>query len=189
MVHFTGLRQRARQFIAGILLAAACAAPAAHADAIPAGWTASNMEPVGYTGLDGHMAPFKLSIKKAGDRWYLYTAHSGKGGLSIVDVTDPAQPRPVKFIPGPAGTADPQVSLHGNLLVWGMSKPFSLEQTAGGVARQRYIEPKAPADRSYEEGAQFWDISNPVDPKYLSKWGAAPSAPIATATPAASTPS
>src|SRR6185369_12844421 len=104
------------QAIAGSLLAAALTVSTAFADDIPAGWTARNMNAVGYTALGDHAGAFKLAIKKVGERWYLYTAHSGANGLSIVDVTDAANPKFVKFIPGSNGTAGPQVTLHDNLL-------------------------------------------------------------------------
>lgn len=157
--------------IAGSLLAAALIAGTALADEIPAGWTARNMNAVGYTALGDHPGAFKLAIKKVNERWYLYTAHSGAIGLSIVDVTDAANPKFVKFIPGPAGTAGPQVTLHDNLLVWGLSKPFTLEMTSGQTGpRQRVIEPASPKDKPYEEGAKLYDISDPVNPKLLSHW-------------------
>ena len=133
------LRRLTRDLAAGAAMAMVLAP--AHADPIPAGWTASNMQPVGYTGLDGHISPFKLSIKKSGERWYLYSAHSRAGGLSIIDVTDPTRPQPVNFLPGPPNTDAGQVSLHGDLLVWGMSRPLSPALLSGGVARQRAIEP------------------------------------------------
>ena len=162
------LRRLTRDLAAGAAMAMVLAP--AHADPIPAGWTASNMQPVGYTGLDGHISPFKLSIKKSGERWYLYSAHSRAGGLSIIDVTDPTRPQPVNFLPGPPNTDAGQVSLHGDLLVWGMSRPLSPALLSGGVARQRAIEPPSPPDRTYQEGAHLYDISDPVHPKFLSKW-------------------
>ena len=141
-----------------------------YADPIPAAWQASNMTAVGYTGLEEHGSPFKLAIKQVNGRWYLYTAHSGRAGLSIVDVTDPAQPKYLKYIPGPEGTSGPQVSLHGNLLIWGLSRPLTLEQTSGQAERARKVEPVAPANKAYKEGVELFDISDPVNPRFLSRW-------------------
>ena len=142
----------------------------AAADQIPAGWQGSSTQAVGYSALDGHPSPFKLSIKRANNRWYLFTAHSGRAGLSIVDVTDPANPVYTRFIPGPQGTSGPQVTLHGDLLIWGLSRPLTLEQTSGKAERKRMVEPEAPANKPYEEGIQLWDIRDPANPKFLSKW-------------------
>ena len=72
----------------------------AAADQIPSGWEASNMKPIGYSDLGGHEA-FKMAIKHVGDHWYLYMGHFVASGWSIVDVTDPTNPKVVKFLPGP----------------------------------------------------------------------------------------
>ena len=40
------------------------------ADQIPQGWKAHNMQPVGYSNMDGR-PPFKLAIKQVGSKWYL----------------------------------------------------------------------------------------------------------------------
>src|SRR6266566_1667987 len=75
--------------------------PGTHADQIPAGWEASNMKPIGYSDMDGHGGAFKMAIRHIGDKWYLYTGHLWNRGWSIVDVTDPANPKYVKFVPWP----------------------------------------------------------------------------------------
>src|SRR3989338_11103561 len=62
---------------------------AARADEIPAGWTASNMEAIGYSGLNGIGESFKLAIKQVNGRWYLYMGHFAHPGWTILDVTDP----------------------------------------------------------------------------------------------------
>jgi len=86
------------------------------ADQIPQGWKAHNMQPVGYSDMDGR-PPFKLAIKRVGDKWYLYTGHLWHDGWSIVDVTDPANPKYVKFIPGMPNSWNIQVTLHDNLMI------------------------------------------------------------------------
>ncbi len=49
------------------------------------------MRPIGYSDLDGRGA-FKMAIKHVGG-WYLYMGHLWDRGWSIVDVTDPANPK------------------------------------------------------------------------------------------------
>ena len=58
-----------------------------------------------------------MVIKRVGDRWYLYLAHFVAGGYTIVDVTDPTDPKVLKFIPGPANASLGQIDLHGNIMI------------------------------------------------------------------------
>lgn len=75
-----------------------------YGDKIPSGWKASNMKPIGYSGLDGRGGAFKMAIKHVGDHWYLYMGHLWNHGWTILDVTNPTNPKVVKFIPGPDNT-------------------------------------------------------------------------------------
>src|SRR5882672_6584086 len=95
----------------------------AFADQIPAGWEASNMKPIGYSDLNGHGA-FKMAIKRVGGKWYLYMGHLWERGWTIVDVTDPANPKVAKHIPGPDNTFTIQMELHDNLMVTAMERMF-----------------------------------------------------------------
>jgi hypothetical protein len=148
---------RLATFAAALLFTTALVARPVLADPIPKGWEAMNMKPVGYSDLGGRRGGFKLAIKRASDgHWYMYMGHLWHYGWSIVDVTDPANPRYVKFIPGPENTWDIQMTLHDNLMItalqqeppdWGgdLSKPFG-------------------------DGVIIWDISDPTNPKQLSQW-------------------
>ncbi|MGH9680450.1 MAG: LVIVD repeat-containing protein, partial [Candidatus Acidiferrales bacterium] len=138
--------------IGALALAIALGHSAALADQLPAGWQAENFTPIGFSGLGGHPGAFKLAIKHAADgHWYLYMGHSFNEGWSILDVTDPRNPKYVKFIPfrGP-DVLTAQVSLHGNIMI-----------TALNSATPR---PDMGAT------ALIWDISDPTNPKVLSKW-------------------
>ena len=146
--------------MAGVaVMVAACAlamTPVAQADPIPAGWAASQMQAIGYSDLDGRNGAFKMAIKEVKGRWYLYMGHLWHRGWTIADVTDPANPKVVKFIPGPENTFTIQMDLHDNIMV---------------TAVQRIIpgwgnDPAKPA----EEGVILWDISDPVNPQQLSHW-------------------
>ena len=87
-----------------VAIAAACLAARSHADSILPGWEANNMEPIGYSALDNRKGAFKMAIKKVNGHWYLYMGHLWHYGWSIVDVTDPKDPKFVKTIPGPGNT-------------------------------------------------------------------------------------
>src|SRR6201746_1382872 len=80
---------------------------------------ASNMKLVGSNDLQARSA-YQPTIHHQGDRWIAYVGHHGgtddiptpvnpmtgkaePNGTSIVDVTDPAQPRYLRHIPGQEG--------------------------------------------------------------------------------------
>src|SRR2546421_10120170 len=76
----------------------------------------SNMDLVGYNDLQGRSA-YQPTIHKQGDRWIAYIGHHGgtqlnpltgkqeSNGTSIIDVTDPKQPKYLAHIPGEPPTA------------------------------------------------------------------------------------
>ena len=146
-----------RLFFASVLGLAGLAfsATTAIADPIPAGSKMSNMQVVGYSDMQGR-PPFKLSIKRVGDRWYLYSGHLWDDGWSIVDVTDPKDPKYLKFMPGVPNSWNIQVTLHDNLMIGALQRKSA---AWGG-------DPSKPSG----EGIILWDISDPVNPKEVSRW-------------------
>ena len=138
------------------LAAAVIGGGSAKADPIPKGWEALNMKPVGYSGVDGRGGIFKLAIRHVGEKWYMYAGHLWNHGWSIIDVTDPANMKVVKFVDGPLNTWTIQMTLHDNLMVTALQK----------CPEEWGCDPKEPQD----EGVLIWDISDPVNPKLLSQW-------------------
>lgn len=140
------------------LIVSVLSASQAHADQIPSGWAASNMRPIGYSGIDGRGGAFKMAIRLIGDHWYLYMGHLWNRGWTIMDVTDPANPKVAKFIPWPQNnTWTIQMELHDNLMV------TALQQAQGNGWGG---DPHKP----FDEGVVLWDISDPVNPKQISHW-------------------
>src|ERR1700731_1832482 len=93
--------------LAGVVAAAFLSALSANQAAgapIPSGAVGQNVEAVGYSNLNDKPG-FKMSIQKVGERWYLYIGMLWNEGWHIVDVTDPAEPKVVKRIEGPANRA------------------------------------------------------------------------------------
>jgi len=140
-------------------LAAMCALLAGsnlEADPIPSGWTGDNVKAIGYSGLEGRGGAFKIAVRRIGGKWYAYLGNFWLSGWTIVDVTDAANPKFIKFVPGPENTNTYQVEFHDNLMITALQKR---PNNWGG-------DPKKPND----EGALVWDISDPVDWKPLSHW-------------------
>ena len=114
------------------------------------------MKPIGYSDLDGRGGAFKMAIREVKGRWYLYMGHLWHRGWSIVDVTDPANPKVAKFVPGPDNTWTIQMTLHDNIMITALQE---ISKEWGG-------DPSKPN----EEGVFIWDISDPVNPKRLFHW-------------------
>ena len=143
-----------KSLLAVAALAAAITATQVRADAIPPGWTAENVEPIGFSGLGGHYGAFKTSIKHAANgKWYLYMGHSFDHGWSILDVTDTANPRYVKFIPyekPQKGLITSQITVHDNLMITALNSFTPLPEPFPSIL--------------------LWDISDPENPKRVGEW-------------------
>src|SRR5256885_1083445 len=120
---------------------------------IPPGSVASNVRVVGYSEVDGR-PPFKLSIRQANGRWYLYAGHLWHRGWTILDVTDPAKPSVANFIPGPENTWTIQMEIGADKMITALEK---IGQGWGG-------DDAKPND----EGVLVWSLADPVRPKRLS---------------------
>ena len=108
-----------------------------------------NVEAIGYNDLEGKPG-FKLALHQAGDRWYLYTALFWHSGLSIVEVTDPANPRFVRYIEGPANTWTLQVQIADGKMITSQEKIAEGWGDTPGMA--------------FGEGFLIWDLADPEDP-------------------------
>src|SRR5579862_1568300 len=141
---------------ASALFALALGSAPSFADPIPKGWQALNMKPIGYSNLNGRLGGFKMAIKEVAGRWYMYMGHLWDYGWTVLDVTDPTNPKVIKFLEGPTNTWDIQVTLHDNLMI------TALQQSPpdwGG-------DPSKP----FGDGIILWDISDPANPKQITQW-------------------
>ena len=111
-----------------------------------------NVEKIGYCDLEGRPG-FKLALHKSGDRWYLYTSKFWHPGFSIVEVTDPANPRFVRFIEGPSNTWTLQVQIADGLMITSQEKIMEGWGNTPG-------EPNG-------EGFLIWGLDDPEDPKLI----------------------
>jgi hypothetical protein len=114
----------------------------------------SGLELVGYTDVAGRPA-FKLALAEVGGRWYLYCGHLWHRGWSVLDVTDPQEPEPIAFVPGPDNTWTAQVNVADGLMVTALSR---IPPVWGG-------DPHRP----FEEAALVWDVRAPAAPRLLSQ--------------------
>jgi len=119
--------------------------------AIPEGYFARNLQPVGYHDLNGRPA-FKLAMQEVNQRWYLYGAHLWHRGWSILDVTDPAAPQFLNYIAGPENTWTIQIQVADGKMITG------LERIAPGWGG---------TEGPYTEGFFIFDVSDPAKPRRL----------------------
>ncbi len=122
---------------------------------LPRGAFAQNVDYVGFTNLNGHL-PFKIDIQQINGRWYMYAGAQTDRGWSILDVTDPANPKVLNWIPGPANTRTGELDIADGKLI----TPLERSQMGGDT------DPKAP----WDEGAVIWSLKDPVHPARLGQY-------------------
>lgn len=119
---------------------------------------AKNVEVLAYLDLDGKPW-FQMAMQEVDGRYYLYASHFKASGWAIVDVTDPAKPEYLKFVPGPdlTGQTTPKLQVADGLMITALGGSLPMLHGAG-------------FDDPYEEGIYIWDVKDPADPKRLSYW-------------------
>jgi hypothetical protein len=154
------------------LLVAAHAASAQQQQKVGAPPEASNMKLVGYSDLQARSA-YQPTIHQQGDRWIAYIGHHGgtdqiptpvnpltgkpePNGTSIVDVTDPAQPKYLRHLPGLPGTYEAggaqMVRLcDGKTLPGGDRAAVYMLRTFGGEAHE------------------IWNVADPANPVLVTR--------------------
>jgi len=165
-----------KRTLASLLLACVIAmSGSVYADAIPEGWQALNMEPIGF--LDYHdRYSGKLTIKESDGHWYLYQAYNktkdGKPpAIVVTDVTDPSNPKVVNQIDYPMDGNIAQVTLHGDILITGLARQLTKYDTTHAINFMAEFQPDPPAaDKLKYEGIIIWDVSNPTEPVEISRW-------------------
>jgi len=114
-----------------------------------------NIHAIGYTDVQERPA-FKMALHEVGDKYYLYVAHFWHSGWSIIDVTDAANPRFIRFIPGPPNTWTLQVQIADGKMITSMER---IMDGWGG-------DPNAP----FGEGILIWDLADPENPVQLGHY-------------------
>jgi hypothetical protein len=129
----------------------------------------NNMDLVGHNDLQGRSA-YQPTIHKQGDRWIAYIGHHGgtqlnpltgkqeNNGTSIVDVTDPKQPKYLAHIPGEPQTPGP-----------GESGGAQMTRVCDGAQLPRADKNKIYLLRSFGNSAhEVWDVTDPAKPNRVT---------------------
>ncbi len=162
-------------FVRSLLSAASAATPLALATSVNAQTSgydpyqedAQNMQLVGYNDLQGRSA-YQPTVQQQGDRWIAYIGHHNgsaenplagreeSNGTSIVDVTDPANPRYIHHIPGTDGDGDGESEAQMVRTCAGSSLPDGVN---GAYYLLRAVGPF---------GHEVWDVTTPAEPELVS---------------------
>jgi hypothetical protein len=110
---------------------------------------ALNMRLVGQTNLNGHGDCMHVNLKDG----FAFVAHMGESrvGTSVVDVSDPTQPRVVTQLETPPGTHSHKVQVVGDVLLVNHERSM--------------LEPQA---TSWQGGLKVYDVSNPRQPREIA---------------------
>ncbi|MGH7302631.1 MAG: hypothetical protein ACRELZ_05035, partial [Candidatus Rokuibacteriota bacterium] len=145
------------------LTALAAGSASSQAPARGHGAEARDMELVGHEDLQGRSA-YQPTIHKQNGRFIAYVGHHGgktrnpltgvdeDNGTSILDVTDPARPRYLAHIPGPAGGSE-QGGAQMARVCDRQNKAYLLRTLGNAVPNS---------------GHEIWDVSDPAKPRKAS---------------------
>src|SRR5207237_1932352 len=109
---------------------------------------ARNLRLVGHTDLNGHGDCMHVNVKDG----YAYVAHMGESrvGTSVVDVSDPRQPRVVCQLETPPGTHSHKVQVVDDVLLVNYERNM-LEQPT-----------------EWQGGLKVFDVSQPAEPREIA---------------------
>ncbi len=99
------------------------------------------------------LSPVDMAMqRKVNDKYYLYVEHSKDQGISIIDISKPAQPRAVGVIPWPDPALSSRMSLTGDLAIVAESEVLPMHS------------------RTATDDLVLWDLSNPGAPRVVQKF-------------------
>ena len=107
---------------------------------------------VAHVAFSGLSAVDMAMQRKVNDKYYLYVQHSKDQGISIIDVSKPAQPKPVGVIPWPDPAVSSRMNLRGDLAIIDESEVVPIHSSASN------------------DDLVVWDLSNPSAPRVVQKF-------------------
>jgi len=90
--------------------------------------------------------------KKVNEKYYLYVQHAKDQGISIIDVSDPAQPKAVGVIPWPDPAVSSRMNLTGDLAIIAENAVLPMHSSTS------------------DDDLVLWDLSNPAAPQVVQKF-------------------
>jgi hypothetical protein len=137
-------------------------------DRLPAPDYARNMKLLGHSDQGGRADGVQIMVH----RGYAYIGHIFSKGFSVVDVRDPANPKPVGYVPAPANTWSLHLQAHDDLLLVVNAKDMFAQPELAD--EKNYYKGKtdfhahaAPTRRDWSAGLAVYDIAKPEAPRQI----------------------
>jgi len=120
-------------------------------EAIQAKSESWNVKLVGHNDLNGHGDGMQL-LKNGR---YVYLAHLGTSpmALTILDASDPSDPKVVRQMPHPDNTHAHKVQIAGDIMIQNQERPYFDKSIAATVPN--------------EAGIRIYSIANPTEPREI----------------------
>jgi hypothetical protein len=90
--------------------------------------------------------------RKVNDKYYLYVQHSKDQGISIIDISNPAEPKAIGVVPWPDPAMSGRMNVTGDLAIIAETGMLPMRNSAS------------------DDDLVFWDLSNPAAPRVVQKF-------------------
>lgn len=132
---------------------------------------AHKMRLIGHSDQGGRSDGVQLMVNKG----FAFTGHMFSKGFSIVDVRDPRNPKPVRYVPAPPNTWNIHLQTHGDLLLVINAKDMfasaefqdEAEYYTGALGKKVGTADRARV-RDWTAGLSVYDIADPADPRPIA---------------------
>ena len=130
-----------------------------------------NMKLIGHTDQGGRPDGVQIMVNKG----HAFVGHMFSKGFSVIDVRDPRQPKPAKYVPAPANTWMLHLQTYGDLLLVVKARDmFAAEEFQdehryyrGSHTDQTAAKTAGASERNWTAGMDVYDIANPADPRKI----------------------
>ena len=112
----------------------------------------SRAQVVAHISFAGLSAADMAMQKKVNDKYYIYVQHAKDQGISIIDISKPAQPKAVGVIPWPDSALPGRMNVTGDLAIIAESGVLPMHSSTSN------------------DDLVLWDLSNPVAPRVVQKF-------------------
>ena len=133
---------------------------------------ARNMKLIGHSDQGGRPDGVQVMVNKG----YVFVSHMFSKGFSIIDVRDPRNPKPCKYVPAPPNTWTIHLQTHGDLLVVINAKDMfaaaefqdERQYYKGSLGKKVGTADAAqPRKHNWTAGMAVYDITNPEEPRQI----------------------